>query len=736
MKVLSSIVILIVKILIRIGDITLFLFEKIIKFIRKTSEWVPSGSSALLSSVKDSLRVFGNRFSLFIRTLRFYPKTKTKKISIFPVPLSVKMKFFLVGFLFSSIFIFIPLLSFIFIQDLPNPKILALSDNALTTKIYDRNGNLLYQIYATENRTQIPLSDTPKYLREATIAIEDNDFYSNPGFNIEAIARSLLSNLSGKPLQGGSTITQQLIKSKLLNPEKSITRKIKEIILAFWAEKIYKKEEIFEMYLNQIPYGGTAWGVEAASQTYFGKRAKDLNLSESAFLAGLPNAPTVYSPYGNNPNLWKKRREEVLKKMVEQKFISKKQADEANKIEFNFQRTLDPIRAPHFVMYIKDLLIKKYGLPIVEKGGLMVRTSLDLKIQGMAEKITKEEIEKSLYLALTNGASLVTAPLTGDVLAMVGSKDYSDLEGGNYNVTLALRQPGSSIKAVTYSAALQKGFTAATIVEDAPITFTQNGGPSYSPVNYDGRFHGPLTIRQALSNSVNIPAVKILNAIGIPAMLELGKKMGITTWKDPKDYGLSITLGGAEVRMIDMATVYGVLANQGYRVDLNPILEVTDSKGHALEKKGNEKIKVLDEGVTFMISDILSDNKAREMEFGTNSPLVIKGRTVSVKTGTSDNKRDNWTIGYTPSYLVAVWVGNNDNSPMNQSLASGITGAAPIWHRIMENLLSSKKDEKYSIPSDIVQKQCLSRNEYFIKGTENFVNCAFKRPSPSPQKTP
>ncbi len=732
MQLLQDAVIIIIKILIAMGDVTLLVLASIIGIFKKIIKQI-------VNSVKLILRFF-TRFKRF--KIRFKkdkvskPKIKkikkAKPIKIFPFPFFIKVKYFLIGSMFSAIFIFLPLLFLIFLQDLPSPRILSLQENSQTTKIYDKNGVLLYQIYANQNRTFVPLSSIPTNLQQATIAIEDKDFYSNPGFNIGAIARAAIANLSGKPLQGGSTITQQLIKSTLLTPEVSITRKIKEVILAFWAERIYTKDQILQMYLNQIPYGGTSWGIEAASETYFGKHAKDLDLAQSTFLAGLPNAPTFYSPYGEYPDLWKKRQKEVLARMAEQKFITKGQAEDAAKEELSFQPIQNPIHAPHFVMYVKDLLVKKYGLPMVEKGGLQVVTTLDLKTQDTAEKIVKEEVENNRNLNLTNGASLVTNPKNGDIIAMVGSHDYSDPNGGNFNVTLALRQPGSSIKVVTYSAALSASFTAATTIDDSPIAFTSAGSPSYSPVNYDGRFRGLMTLRLALANSINIPAVKTLNTIGIPTMVELGKKMGISTWKEPGSYGLSITLGGADVKMTDMAMVYGVLANQGNRVNLNPILKITDFRGNILEEKKLEKKKVLDPGVAFIISDILSDNQARAMGFGTNSLLTIQNHTVSVKTGTSDNKRDNWTIGYTPSYLVAVWVGNNDNSPMSQTLASGITGAAPIWRRTMENLISSKPDEKIPVPENIIQKSCLGRNEYFIKGTENFVNCNIKRITPTP----
>jgi membrane peptidoglycan carboxypeptidase len=387
-------------------------------------------------------------------------------------------------------------------------------------------------------------------------------------------------------------------------------------------------------------------------------------------------------------------------------------------------------------MYIKDLLSKKYGLAMVEKGGLQVITSLDLKTQNMAQDIVTQEVDKDAYLNLTNGAALITNPKNGDILAMVGSKNYLDLNSGNFNVATALRQPGSSIKVVTYSLALSNGFTAATILDDSPVSFTFPNLPSYTPVNYDGKFHGKMSLRTALANSINIPAIKTLSKLGVANMVDLGKKMGITTWNNPEDYGLAITLGAAETKMTDMATVYGVLANAGERVDLNPILKVTDSTGNILEEKDDasiQKTQVLDPGVAFIVSDILADNNARSMEFGPNSPLVIPNHYVSVKTGTSDNKRDNWTIGYTPDYVVATWVGNDDNTPMSQNLASGITGAAPIWHDIMLDLLSNFSSANMVIPADIMQKDCLGRKEYFISSTENLVNCNYVFPTPTPK---
>lgn len=717
LKMLKNILFLIVNIYKKINNKTRYSIQKIDNKSKLASFRVFLSLNALRRRLNRKKKIFKDN------------KIKTHKdaVTVYPLPKNtgLKFKYLIFGFVICFVFVLLPVSIYFFLNSLPNPKNLSEREIPQTTKIYDRNGKLLYQIYANENRTLVPLSSIPKDLINATIAIEDKDFYKNPGFDINAILRAAIANASGKPIQGGSTITQQLIKSTLLTPEVSIQRKIKEIILAFWAEKIYTKNQILEMYFNQVPYGGTAWGVESAAQTYFGKSIKNLNLSESAFLAGMPQAPSSYSPYGQNPTLWKKRYKDVLSKMVNLKYITRKEADQALARQLTFESPQIPIYAPHFVMYVKDLLIKKYGLTLVEKGGLNVTTSLDLKTQNLAQDIVKSEVDNDAYLNLTNGAALVTNPTNGDILAMVGSRDYNDPNGGNVNLTTALRQPGSSIKLVTYTTALSEGFTAATILDDTPVTYTSPGSPSYSPVNYDGGFHGKVPLRIALGNSFNIPAVKTLNRIGIPTMVSTAKKMGITTWGNPENYGLSLTLGAAEVKMIDMATVYGTIANLGQKSELDPLLKITDHSGNLLYKKDNKSEAVIDPGIAFIISDILADNNARSMEFGQNSPLKIDGHIISVKTGTTDNKRDNWTIGFTPSYLVAVWVGNNDNSPMSQNLASGITGAAPIWSRLMSNLLGKVNAVPQKMPENVIAKACGGRMEYFVKGTETSVNCAF-----------
>ena len=581
----------------------------------------------------------------------------------------------------------------------------------------------------------------PKYVQEATIAIEDRNFYEHGAVDLRGIARAFVSTVFHKQVQGGSTLTQQLVKNSLLTQEQTILRKIKEIILAFATELVYSKSQILEMYLNQSPYGGPAYGVEAASQTYFGKHAKDLDLAQSALLAGLPQSPTQYSPFGAHPELARQRELEVLKAMQEQSYITRAEEQKAEKESLNYKRISNNIEAPHFVLYVKDILIARYGEKKVEEGGLKVVTSLDLNIQNFAESsVAKEVGDLPKYYHVTNGAALVTDPATGEILAMVGSKDYFDTSiDGNVNVTTALRQPGSSIKPINYAVGLINKYGASTAFIDQPICFPNQGGKDYCPVNYDGKWHGLVQMRYALGNSLNIPAVKMLKANGVEAMVATASAMGITTFIHPEDYGLSLTLGGAEVRMVDMATAFGVFANAGYRVDIEPILKVTDKNGKVLEQYIPPQSpifgkKVLPEGVAFIISDILADNGARLLEFGDNSQLKIPGKVVSVKTGTTNDFKDNWTIGYTPSLLVAAWVGNDDNTAMS-GLVSGITGAAPIWNDIMSHLLEKKTPEPMPRPPSVIQKQvcsdtgllppppgsgptCPTRLEYFVKGTE------------------
>lgn len=625
-------------------------------------------------------------------------------------------------------------------RDLPTPEKLSASNFSQSTRIFDRNGLLLYDVYENENRTYVELSKISKTLQQATIAIEDKNFYKNQGFSITGYLRAFRNAiLSRRIAGGGSTLTQQLVKNTLLTSEQTIARKIKEFILAIQVDRKYSKDQILELYLNATPYGGTTLGIEAAAERYFGKKAKDLNLIESAILAGLPQSPSYYSPYGENPKAYVDRTTQVLKRMREDGYITKKQEQETIKklSSVEFMKQTHDIKAPHFSFYVKDLLIKQFGESVVEQGGLQVTTTLDYKLEEKAEEIVKEEVKNASSLKVGNGASVVLDPRNGEILAMVGSRDFFDSsKDGQFNViTQALRQPGSSIKPVAYASALEKGYTASTLVMDTPTTFPGGeNGKDYIPKNYDGKFHGPLQLRFALGSSINIPAVKLLAWVGVKSMLSTAYNMGISTFAPTNDnvnrFGLSLTLGGGEVKPLELAAAYTAFANQGYRSDPIAILKVTDSKGKVLfEKKEASKKRALSPEVAFIISHILLDNNARLITFGVNSYLNVSGRTIAVKTGTTDDKRDNWTIGWTPSVLVATWVGNNDNSPMG-NVASGVTGAAPIWRRIILEALKNKKAEDFAKPDNVVAVTIDSlggglpvdgqatRSEYFIKGTE------------------
>lgn len=648
----------------------------------------------------------------------------------------------------------------ILLVTLPDPSKLETREIPQTTKIFDRNGKLLYEIYAQENRSLVPLNDIPDLTKKAFISMEDKDFYTHSGFAPRGLIRAIRETVFHGQLQGGSTITQQLIKSALLTPERTIQRKLKEIFLAFLVEHKYSKDKILEMYLNQVPFGGTAYGIESAARNYFGKSAKELDLAESSLIAGLTAAPTYYSPFGAHPELTKIRQEEVLRRMTEDKYITSIQAETAKNEILEYKKPDIGILAPHFVLYVKDLLVKKYGEKKVEQGGLKVTTSLDLNIQEFAQNTVASEVAKLKSLSVGNGAAVVTRPSTGEILAMIGSKDYFDKEiDGNVNVTLALRQPGSSIKPINYAVGLLKGYTPATVFNDSKTCFNVPGQKPYCPVNYDGKFHGVVQMRFALGNSFNVPAVKMLAVNTVHDMIATASAMGISSLKDESRYGLSLTLGGGEVSMLDMATAFGVFANAGIKKDLVSILKVEDSKGNILEEYKDKNLipigspnpsdnvspiknkpisslaidgpRVLPAEVTYLISHILLDNVARTMEFGENSLLKIPDRAVSVKTGTTDDKRDNWTIGFTPSYLTAVWVGNNNNTPMNPILASGVTGAAPIWNKIMTHVLKDMPEEWPKQPEGIIGMEicafsgllkgnsgCKTRYEYFVKGTE------------------
>lgn len=691
--------------------------------------------------------------SRIISSLANLPKPPKKQKAIKPkkipqkshVPISLTISISKGFLIFIGITSFI--ISFVYlaiVKDLPSPQQLKSNTPPQTTKVLDRNNHLLYKVYKNENRTLITLMDLPTHVIQATIAIEDQDFYEHTGISVKGLGRAIKRNLVDKKVQGGSTITQQLVKNTLLSPERTLTRKIKEAILAIGVELSFTKNQILTMYFNQVGYGGAVYGIEEASQHYFDKSTKDLSLAEAALLAGLPASPTTYSPFGANPDLAQARQHEVLRRMVEENYISLQEAEKAKSQKIKFAKPKNNIEAPHFVMLVKDLLVNKYGETVVHQGGLSVKTSLDISIQHTAEQIIREELQKIKQLNISNAAVVVTNPSTGEILAMVGSVDYFDIEhDGQVNVATRPRQPGSSIKPLTYALALKSTFSPSSTIDDTPITYHIAGSPPYSPINYDGRFHGRVTLRQALANSYNVPAVKLLSQLGINQFVEQGKAMGITTWNDPSRHGLSLTLGSNEVKMADMATLYGVFANNGYRVDIQPIDEIKDSKDQIIyqspclnQQESCPNHQVLSHKVAYQINDILSDPVARANTFGINSLLNITGHQVAVKTGTTNNLRDNWTIGYTNNILVAVWVGNNDNSPM-RGVASGITGATPIWHRLMTYVLENQPPQAFSPPENLIKvticplTQTLScaacpnpTVEYFVPGEEPKDACS------------
>ncbi len=657
-----------------------------------------------------------------------YRKSLTRSRKLVKI---AKLALFGVIGLFIFLFFVLPLLAF----NLPSPDKIVRTQG-FSTKIVDRNGTLLYDVYANQNRTPVAIEDMPVYLKQATISIEDKNFYKHQGFDPFGMLRGFLRIFTQGRAEGGSTLTQQLVKNVLLTNDRTIIRKIKEFVLAIQIEKKYSKDQILQMYLNEVPYGGTAWGVGAAAEIYFGKNVRDLDLIESAILAGLPQSPSAYSPYSSTPKAYVQRTKDVLRRMQEDGYITKDQETSVNEMlpNIQFQPRGSTFKAPHFVQYVQKLLDNTYGPAAVEQGGLTVTTTLDLTLQETAQEVVTEEIAKVEKQHITNGAAVVINPESGEILAMVGSKNFLATDyDGQVNVTTSLRQPGSSFKPFTYVTAFKKGYSPATLLMDVPTTFPGGvGQPDYNPVNYDGKYVGPIQVRYALGNSRNVPAVKMLAMVGIKDVLATATEMGLTTLPPTAEtlrrVGLSLTLGGGEVRLLDMTDAFSAFVNKGYRVDPVAILKVTDINGKVLEdnrpQKGN---RVLTEEQAFLIASILSDNEARKEVFGPSSLLNISN--VMAKTGTTNDKRDNWTIGGNDNAMVGVWVGNNDNSQM-LNVASGVSGASPIWRRITLAAIKDKPAVKFEVPGGINQisvdmvsgyaahDSFPARNEYFVRGTE------------------
>jgi 1A family penicillin-binding protein len=573
-------------------------------------------------------------------------------------------------------------------RDIENPTVL-LNNKTTGITITDRNNVTLYQSSDSANRTIIAYEDIPEKMIYATLAAEDPDFFKHAGVSWRGMSRALYKNATaGATKEGGSTITQQLIKSTVLEPTRSLIRKGQEIILATELERRYSKQEIMGMYLNGIYYGGSAYGIDQAAQQYFGKPASQLTIGESALLAGLPLGPSRFDPIANRQAALE-RRNYILGKMRTNDYITDEQlaaAKAENPVTLPRNRE---IKAPHFVFYILSQLRTLYGDDLVDHGGLTVKTTLDSNKQDEAQRIVSEQVANLAGRSVSNGALISTNPETGDILAMVGSTDYYNPQFGTVNVTTSQRQPGSSFKPIVYLAALQKGWTDKTEVEDAPMSIPQSNGKPYVPQNYDLKFRGKVTLRRALANSLNIPAVKVMQFVGLPATLDQAYKLGITTLQQPERYGLSLVLGGGEVTMVDMAAVYGTFARGGIKSQPRAILQVKDRYDKDITIPNTPPTeRVADANAVATLSSMLNDNATRSEIFGANSPMVTSQPT-SVKTGTTNDFRDNWTAGYSKDTVTIVWVGNNDNSPMGNGV-DGITGAAPIWNKYMEYTFRTK----------------------------------------------
>ncbi len=611
----------------------------------------------------------------------------------------------------------------------------------------DRENEPFFTFYQARYKTFVPLAEVPKYIQQAVIASEDKEFYEHRGFSFRGIIRSVILNLRKSDLAyGGSTITQQLVKNSLLHPTKSFMRKYQEIVLAYEIERRYSKDEILEMYLNSVYFGAGAFGVREAAHIYFGKPARELTLAQSAFLAGLLPAPARFSPFTGDTTLSSIRQQEVLEKMHQQNYITPEEEKKALQQKLIFNENQDTINtiAPHFALMVRQQLIDTYGEEQVIRSGFKVKTTLDRAWQKYAEDAVQRQVEKLAPNNATNGAVVVMDPKTGEVKTLVGSKDWYNNEFGKVNLAATPRQPGSAFKPIVYASAFERGvITPASVLDDIPTSYPLNPGV-YAPHNYDGKFRGKVLVRRALANSLNVPSVAVLSKLGIPPAVEMAKRLGVTTLGDSSQYGLSLVLGAGEIPLLEMTGAYEVFANAGFHNKPVFILSIEDKFGNSIYKYAPKPEPVISPEIAFLISSILSDNAARAELFG--NTLTIS-RPAAVKTGTTENYRDAWTIGYTPSLVIGVWVGNNNNKSMDQ--VAGSLGAAPIWRELMEHYLADTPVEAFVQPSTIIALSVCSHNgfvakeatssaisEYFIKGSEPTAICFIaKTPTPSASPT-
>lgn len=694
-----------------------------------------------MSLKKVNLQLINQKKSSFLRTT--FTKFESRKhfsrwgrSLLFPV-------FIMVAFLL----IIIPIVTYIlFINDLAT-KDSVMNRNNTGVLLFDRHNKPLYSFYQATQKTLVPLQDIPQSLQKAVIAVEDREFYDHPGFSFRAIGSALYADLMQREFRyGGSTITQQLVKNALLSREKSFLRKYQEIVLAAEIERRFSKEEILEMYLNSVYFGEGAYGVADAAQVYYGKAVKDINLAESSLLSALIVAPSDLSPINGNRDKAFERFKFVLQKMTEQKFITTEEQKEAEKYQFAFKpKQAEPTsHATHFALMVKEELIDQFGEERIFRSGFKVYTSLDLDWQIYAEEQVARQVKNLARQKATNGAAVVQDPNSGEIRALVGSYNWNDSQFGKVNMATASRQPGSAFKPIVYIAGFESGLiTPATLLHDQPTTIPMADGSQYQPVNFDLSFRGDVLVRRALSNSLNVPAVEVMQKVGVPKALEMAKRLGISTLKKPSDYGPSLVLGSGEVKLMELTNVYATLANGGSKYKQVLITKIDDKQGNRVFTNTTQSNRVLNSAHTFLISSILSDNQTRAEEFG--SSLNIS-RLAAVKTGTTTDYKDSWTMGYTPSLTVGVWVGNNDGAPMEK--VAGALGAAPIWKSLMEKYLIAKV-ENFQPPAEINQVDICRFNgqrltskiatfsavkEYFVRGTEPTAICFI--PTPTPEATP